>query len=288
MPLAELTDVRCSYQITGTGDPLLMIVGLGSTFEKWGTVTDELARSFTLVLVDNRDMGQSIAKRAPQSLADFAGDFVELLDYLQLDRAHVLGLSLGGIIAQRLAIDHPSRVDRLVLVSCTNRFGPYLNQMAKLVEQSLRRFPYDMFRRTMELLGTSPEYFDAHSAEIEREITSTTGSVEQRSAIARQLLCLGCSDVAPAGEYRIESPTLVIAGERDLLIPPVCARRMAREISGSEFFPIPGCGHNPLLEKPGVVIPRIVEFLSRSGPGSSQKVREAEPVMEQAMAAPDG
>jgi 3-oxoadipate enol-lactonase len=264
MPFADLTDVRCRYEIMGHGDPLLMIVGLGCTVEKWGNITDELASSFTLILVDNRDMGESAAKRTPQSLSDLAADFVELMDYLQLDRTHLLGLSLGGIIAQRLAIDHPSRINKLVLLSCTYRFGPYLHEMAKLLEQSLRKFPYEMFRRTIEVLGTSPEYFDAHADEIERDLKSTCDSVEHRSAIARQLWCLGCNDVASANDYHIQAPTLVIAGERDMLIPPIYARQMADAIPNSEFMAIPACGHNPLVEKPLIAIPRIMEFLLRT------------------------
>ena len=121
MPFADLSDVRCHYEIMGNGDPLLMIAGLGSTCEIWGAAAEELAKSLTLILADNRNMGRSVGRRMPQCLADFSSDYVELLDHLQLDRAHVLGLSLGGIIAQKLAVDHPSRIDRLVLVSCTTR-----------------------------------------------------------------------------------------------------------------------------------------------------------------------
>src|SRR5438552_12507834 len=160
--MVELSDVRCSYQLMGSGDPLLLIPGLGATCALWDCVAGELANSFSLVLLDNRGMGRSVAKRTPQTLADFAVDVIELMDHLQLPRAHIAGLSLGGIIAQQLAIDHPARVDRLVLVSCTNHFGPYLREIAKLLAQALRHFPPEVFRRTIELLGTAPEYFDSH------------------------------------------------------------------------------------------------------------------------------
>jgi|GEM_PF-310842 len=262
MPFADLTDVRCRYEIMGTGDPLVMIPGLGSTCERWGPVTEKLAQSFTLILPDNRDSGKSIAKRRARTLADLAADIVELLDHLQLEKAHILGLSFGGIIAQRFAIDHPSGVDRLVLVSCASRFGPYTCQITSLLEQTLRRFPFEMFRRTMEVLGTSPEYFDAHSEEISRKILGCGDSGEDRQATVRQLSCLGFQGVAPPEEYHIHSPTLVIAGEQDLLIPRSYARKMADEIPGSEFMSIPSCGHNPLVEQPDVAIPRIIEFLS--------------------------
>jgi pimeloyl-ACP methyl ester carboxylesterase len=159
-------------------------------------------------------------------------------------------------------------VDRLVLVSCANRFGPYLREIAKLLKQTLRRFPLEMCRRTIELLGTSPEYFDAHWVEIERKLSAADPANGLRTATARQLWCLGCEDVAAPDEYRIHAPTLVIAGERDLLIPAHCARQMAGEIPGSEYFLIPGCGHNPLLEKPTLALGRIVEFLSRPAPAA--------------------
>lgn len=266
MPFAELTDVRCHYEIMGTGDPLLLIPGLGATCDLFSCVKPELSRSFSLILIDNREMNGSIAKRLPQTLADYAVDAVELLDYLQLDRAHVMGLSLGGIIAQQLANDHPSRVDRLVLMSCTHRFGPYLREIAKLLGQALRHFPPDVFHRMVELLGTAPQYVDAHVEEMEQRIAVAQRVQVPRTALAHQLRCLGCRDVAGMPDYRITQPTLVIAGEQDMLIPACYAKRMADNIPGSEFMLLPQCGHDPLVEMPEVVVPRIVEFLSQTNP----------------------
>src|SRR6476469_5644647 len=137
MAWAELSDVRCYYEVLGHGDPLLLISGLGLTCRTWEQVAPELAQHFSLILLDNRGIGQSQAKRPPRSLADYSADVVELLDELQLDRVHVLGLSLGGIIAQRVAVDHPGRVDRLVLVSCTDSFSPYLQQTAHILAPTL-------------------------------------------------------------------------------------------------------------------------------------------------------
>src|SRR5688572_11194888 len=159
---AELSDVRCYYELLGSGDPLVLIPGVGKTCTLWDCgLTSDLSRSFSLILLDNRGMGRSLPKRPAQNLGDLAVDVVELLDHLGLDRAHVLGLSFGGLLAQQVAIDHPSRVDRLVLVSCAHRFSPYLLQVAKLLAQALRHCPPEMYLRTMEMLGTSPQYFDA-------------------------------------------------------------------------------------------------------------------------------
>src|SRR5688572_31764869 len=104
MAWADLTDVRCYYELMGQGEPLLLIPGLGVTSSVWDPVACELAEHFSLILMDNRGMGRSVPKREPATLNDYCSDIIELLDHLQVERAHVMGLSLGGVIAHRLAI----------------------------------------------------------------------------------------------------------------------------------------------------------------------------------------
>src|SRR5690348_10376220 len=133
MPWADLTDVRAYYELLGDGEPLLMIPGLGSTCRLWDPIAPELAQHFSLILPDNRDVGKSRGKRKPRTLSDFTADLVELLDELQVERAHVVGISLGGVIAQTLAVEHPDRINRLVLMSTAHRFGPYLRDISKLL-----------------------------------------------------------------------------------------------------------------------------------------------------------
>jgi pimeloyl-ACP methyl ester carboxylesterase len=151
-------------------------------------------------------------------------------------------------------------------MSCADRFGPYLREMAKLLGQALRHFPPELFRKTIELLGSSPMYFDRHEKEIERKIADNCDTGFARAAVVRQLRCLVCHDGSPAASdhYGITAPTLVISGENDTLIPAAYGRRMAGLIPGSEFMLVPECGHNPLVERPEVVVPRIIEFLSHA------------------------
>jgi pimeloyl-ACP methyl ester carboxylesterase len=260
MAYAELTDVRFWYELIGEGEPVLFIPGLGGTCRVWDPIAPDLAAHFSLILVDNRGLGRSIARRKPRSLADYSADLVELLDELQLERAHVLGLSLGGIIAQRFAVDHPSRVDRLVLVSCAHRFSAYLLRMTALLGHSLRRFPRAVFVQTMELLATAPFYMDEHIHEIEEQERARCQEGLHARAMGTQLRCLLRSDLDPA-DYRITAPTLVVAGEHDALIPNCYARLMAERIPGSRFLLIPGAGHNPMLEVPEKVLPLIEQFL---------------------------
>jgi pimeloyl-ACP methyl ester carboxylesterase len=264
MAWAELTDVRCYYELLGDGEPVLLIPGLGTTCRLWDPVAPELAAFFSLVLPDNRGVGRSVPRRKPTSLADLVADLVELLDELQLDRTHVMGISLGGVIAQRLAVEHPGRVDRLVLVSCAGRFSPYLRQVVGLLGHTLRRFPKEMFVRTMELLGTSPEYHDAYPERVDERVKAKCGLGVSAAALATQLRCLSCGEIDPR-DYHITSPTLVVAGEHDPLIPSCYSRRMADTIPGSRFVLIPGAGHNPLVEYPERVLPHVIHFLRGDG-----------------------
>jgi pimeloyl-ACP methyl ester carboxylesterase len=209
-------------------------------------------------------LGKSSPKRPPRTTADYSTDLVELLDKLSLDRVHVMGLSLGGIISQRFAVDHPSRVERLVLVSCADRFSPYLRQTALMLKHALLRFKWEEFARAMELLGNSPEYVDLNERVVEQRIRDKCDNDIDRRSVATQLRCLVSSELAPE-DYKILGPTLVIAGEDDRLIPACYAKQMADKIPGSKFVALPRCGHNPFQERPDEVVPRIVEFL-KSGP----------------------
>lgn len=263
MACAELSDCRCYYELVGDGEPLVLIPGLATTFRMWDSITAELSQYFSLILFDNRGLGRSIAKRTPTSLSDLASDIVELLDFLQLDRSHVLGASLGGVIAQRLAIDHPSRVDRLVLVSCADTFSPYLRQMSLLLAHALRRFPREMFVRTMELLGTAPGFLDANADMVEQRVKYKCKVRMPARAVGNQLRCLASSEVEPA-DFRIAAPTLVMAGEFDPIIPSCYARLMAEKIPGSTFHLVRGAGHNPIVDHPELALPTVIEFLRRT------------------------
>ena len=283
MAWADLTDVRCYYELVGQGDPLLLIPGLGGDCRVWDPVAPLLAENFSLILADNRGLGRSLARRKPRTLADYAADIAELLDRLQLDRAHVLGISLGGLIAQRFALEHPGRIDKLVLVSCTDRFSPYLMRIVGLLGHSLRRLPRAAFVQTMELLGTAPLYLDANVDEIDRMARERVRAGVPARAMGDQLRCLLRSEV-PAEHYKIAAPTLVVAGEHDALIPNCYAKLMASKIPDSRFELIAGAGHNPIVEAPDAVIPIITRFLrERTAPQAQAPPRQEQ---EQGGAAP--
>jgi len=260
MAWAGLTDVRCFYTLLGQGDPLLLVPGLGVTSRIWDPIVPELAEHFSLILPDNRGVGFSEARRKACSLGDYTSDLVELLDYLQVDRAHVLGLSLGGVMAIKLAAEQPERINRLVLASCTDRFTPYLREVAMLLGQTLGSLRRDAFARTVEVLGSAPEYLDAQPNLVAERVRQKRDEHVPAREVARQLRCLAASQIDLERDP-IRAPTLMIAGEHDVLIPSCYARGTAGRIAGSRFWLVEGAGHNPLVERPGEVLPEVIDFL---------------------------
>ena len=261
MPYAELSDVRCYYELLGSGDPLLLIPGLGGTCSSWDCAANELAVGSTLIMPELRGVGRSEAKRPARNLSYLVADLVELVDHLGLDQTSVLGISLGGIVAQQFAIDHSSRVNKLVLVSCAHRFGPYLREMAMFLGSALRHLPRDSYERMFETLGSAPEFIDAHPEVVDEKVRRVRASGASRRSIAHQLRCLGFNDVGAFG-YQIEAPTLIIAGANDVIIPPCYGREMAGMIPHSTMKVIPRCGHNPLLERGDIAVPMVLDFLN--------------------------
>ena len=123
MGQVQAGDVKLYYEVHGRGEPLLMIMGLGSSSATWSPVlVTELSRRFQTIVYDNRGTGQSDKPAIPYSLEMFAGDAIALLDALKIERTHVFGVSMGGMIAQELALGHPSRLQTLTL-GCTTCGG---------------------------------------------------------------------------------------------------------------------------------------------------------------------
>src|SRR4029079_13267123 len=115
--------------------------------------------------------------------------------------------------------------------------------------------------RSMDLLGTSPEFIDANEELLEQQLRAKCNVKLDRNAVIGQLKCLACHEIAPE-DYRILSPTLVIGGQDDRIIPSSYARKMSECIPGSRFIELARCGHNPFEEMPNVVLPHIIEFLT--------------------------
>lgn len=117
MPVAKVGDINLCYNARGDGQPLILIIGFASAQTSFFGLARVLAKHYRVVTFDNRGVGGSDKPAGPYSISMMAGDTIGLMDYLRIEKAHIMGGSMGGMIAQEMAIDHPQRVDRLILFS---------------------------------------------------------------------------------------------------------------------------------------------------------------------------
>ncbi len=264
MAFATAAGATIHYTVEGGGsDTLLLLMGLGGHATEWGSVfVSDLARDHRVVRMDNRGIAQSQTTWASWTLEDMANDARAVLDALGLGRAHVIGTSMGGMIAQLLAAKHPERVGRLVLMS-TAFGGAEMVQPEQKAVDALAPAPglsiAEQRRLGLRAL-TSDEFSDANSELIELLVAQRERNPTSARAFKAQFDALLASDRSQL-VADIRSPTLVIHGELDPLVPVHNGRMLAERIPGAQLVVMPRCGHMPHLERPVETAQTIRTFL---------------------------
>jgi len=236
--------------------------GLGRSSRHWGEIRERLGRSFHLLVTDNRGVGQSDAPWPPYSTKLMADDHAAILDAAGVERTHVFGISLGGMIAQELAIRHPARVDRLIL-GCTTPGGEHAERSAAigaLVRASIGRA--ERAARNMAPLLLSAETLRQRPELVEQWIAIGRQEPKRRIGVLAQLLAARNHD-AWAALTRIKTPTLVVTGTADLLIPPGNSRLLADRIPGARLELIPWAAHDFPADRPVETEKLVRDFLLR-------------------------
>lgn len=263
MPYAVNRGIRLYWEQEGSGEPLLLIMGLGFSMAMWRDLRPVLARSFRVIAFDNRGVGRSDTPLQPNSIARMAGDAACVLDAAGVASAHVLGMSMGGMIAQELTLRFPTRVRRLVL-GCTNCGSPHSVRASAEVLRALG--PVSFVSRERRLAALIPFIYDPHTPRerIEADIAvlhqhppRLPGYLAQIWAIVRW----SSWERLP----RIQSPTLIIHGETDRLIPPENARILANRISGSRLVMLPQASHIFPTDQPERSVSELLGFLAAQG-----------------------
>jgi 3-oxoadipate enol-lactonase len=246
--------VRIAWERRGEGPPLLLIQGLGYARWGWEPVTHLLARSFEVLLYDNRGIGASDAPPGPYTVAELAADAVQVLDEAGVERAHVLGTSLGGMVAQELALAAPDRVDRLVLV-CTTPGGP---ESFPMPEQTVRLMTGGATLRQFVENALAPGADPELVQRILRHREATAQPLEAWSAQAAAGAAFDALDRV-AG---IEAPTLVLHGTEDAVVDSRNTALLALRIPDCRVELFPGGGHLFFWEQPERFADVVTEFLS--------------------------
>lgn len=245
---------------TGRGHPVLLLHGVGCGADDWIGPAEYFRGRFRVVRVDMRGHGRSSSPAGDWRLADFVDDLVDILDRLGIERAHVAGFSMGGLLAQGLALDHPGRVEKLAIIAATS--GRSAEQQAQVEERLafIRANPPGVYFDTYAAKRWFTAEFSRSRPEI-IEISRRTVTAADRAGYAKAYEVLVRNDLGPRLR-EIGHETLVLTGENDLGAGPKTARFIAEQIRGAQLIILPRLRHHLLLEAPELAGGILREFFT--------------------------
>lgn len=259
MGTAELGELRLHYEDSGAGRPLLLIAGIPAVADDWAPLSAPLAgRGRRVIAYDNRGSGRSSVTPGPYTTAQLAADAVALLDHLEIARADVFGMSMGGMIAQELAIAAPERVERLVL-GCTHA-GLRHAMPPSLAAARAFALETDDWGERMRALAPLAFAPDVEPRLLAAFIEKKTRDAQDPAGYRAQIDAVLGHDSA-ARLARIRAPTLVLTGDADRIIPAPSSRVLHEGIPGAALRLMPGSGHLFFLEQPDATLAVLEEFL---------------------------
>ncbi len=258
MPLLTANGIELFYHEAGEGPPLLWLPGMSGDHTAFVAQYVHFRPRHRCIGIDPRGAGRSSAPPGPYRLQEMAADAVALLDHLGIERVDVVGHSMGGRIAQELALGWPQRVGRLALLATGAGLDPWNVALVQSWLTQRRCLSREDWLRGIALWMFSPASFKK-SGWIEAFVRNTLRTPEQPLAAleAQAAAILGCDRRAEVG--RIQAPTLVMAGESDFALAP--ARELAGLIPGAQWQVLPGAGHILHAEQPAAVNAALAAFL---------------------------
>ena len=247
----------------GAGEPLVLIMGFGGDHTAWAFQMPALAERYRVIAFDNRGVGQTDQPDAPYSIAQMAADTVGLMDALGVERAHVLGVSMGGMIAQEVTLRHPARVRTLQLHCTYARPDAYTRELLGTWRVERETLPREAFvrasffwlfgRRTYEERPDLVKAIEA-TALAQPYPQSLVGWLRQAEACVSHDALDRLKDIA--------CPTLVSVADEDILVPPQCSREIAARIPGATLRIVAGAGHVYFWERADLFNAMCLEFLA--------------------------
>jgi 3-oxoadipate enol-lactonase len=264
MAKVRVNGIELNYLDVGSGDAVLMIMGFGGDHLAWAFQVPALSGQYRVITFDNRGVGQSSVPDEPYSTPMMAEDAVGLLDALGVERAHLIGVSMGGMIAQEVALNHPGRVQSLQLHCTYARPDRYMLALMDAWRAVRAKTTTEEWLRTVALWLFAPRTYAERPDFVESVIQTglanphpftLTGFLRQGDAVRGhdaldRLSTLGC-------------PTLVSVAEDDILVPPRFAREVAALVPGAELRVIEGAGHGYFWERPDVFNTMCLDFLAK-------------------------
>lgn len=260
MPYAQVNDVNLYYEIHGEGDPVVLICGLGSQLQSWATQVPIYSKHFKVIVFDNRGSGKSDKPEQGYLTSDMADDTAALMEHLEIESAHIVGKSMGGMIAQWLAINYPDKVKKLILACSSASRDEVGNEILRMGREIATKVGTKAVWLMSLYLGYNREYIEENLGNI-KEIMSTLPEDPDvlKGYIGQSYACQGHNAVDLLNQ--ISSETLVILGETDLIASPKRSKVLADLIPNSELKVFPGVGHGFWREKQQEVDDLVLDFL---------------------------
>ena len=254
------------YEVQGDlGDgraAVLLSAGLGGSGAFWAPQMDALRERFTVVLYDHRGTGRSVRTLTdPHSDDAMADDMVQVLDALGLPRAHVVGHAAGGNAGLALALNHPDRIDRLVVVNGWSRPDPHIKRCFDTRLHLLNDSGIAAYVHAQPLFLYPADWISAHSAQLDREEPHHVASFPTPDVMRARIQALVAFDIDDALP-RIGCPVLVSASADDMLVPISCSRRLAERLPKAKLHITPWGGHGFTVTAPEIFNPVLVSFIA--------------------------
>ncbi|HDD57532.1 MAG TPA: alpha/beta hydrolase [Thermoplasmatales archaeon] len=273
MPTAKLGEVDIKYYTIGSGKPILFISGLGMDHRTWMPQMLFFKEKFKVIVFDNRGMGESTGSLGPYTIPIMAEDAVNLLEHLGIDKAHIVGSSMGGMIAQEMAINYPEKVDKLILCSTTAKLSKETRQQILQglhnivdgkVDNILSINPHRiLFERAFNYimqLTFSKEFLEMNKQFIENMLRNYSTKLSYTETLLKQIRGVTKHDTSRK-IGKIKAETLVMTGTCDKLIPSKDSEILYNGISNSTLVKIVCGTHGMHHEKANEFNEEIFKFL---------------------------
>ena len=270
MPTIKIEDADFYYEIHGDGAPLILIPGLGTGSWLWFKQVPAFAESFRTIIFDPPGVARSARSATAYTTRSLAATVAQLMEALGLERAQVLGASLGGFVAQEFALAYPNKTESLVLC-CTSAGGArHVPTHASVMEAYASNFKLDTDERIRQnlLLSFAPHYVSEHPAEVEQVLAMRLANFVPDDVYLSQVRA-GQTHDADARVSRIAAPTLVLTGDADRIVPPENSQRLAAAIPGAKLTLIPRGSHLFFIEQAEEFNAAVIEFIKHVRPSQN-------------------
>ncbi|MBI5681270.1 MAG: alpha/beta hydrolase [Methanobacterium sp.] len=255
MPQIKLNEIKINYKDKGQGFPVILIHGLSDDLNLWEPLIPELTRYYRVIALDLRGHGNSSKPDIPYSINDFSRDVYTLLVNLNIKKAHFMGLSMGGALAQQFTVDHPGMVQSMILISSFTYLDSNSAETLLMLRESLIKGGFKLFFDEMLPLVLTSDFIREYESEL-LDIRAEKIETEYVPSIIHSIDA--CLEFNLKNQISaISKPTLIISGKEDVLIPLELQEQTHRLIKDSTWEIIGNTGHN-------VIIPQNIPYLSKT------------------------